>query len=405
MSSAPKRRFGGWLPPGKRPRFPNSAEKKVSSKDLRKIRRQFRKKKESKKGEGIKALKQELEAIRKAKLIGQSAMENNQTSNIYVGNIPLDKTEDDLLEVFQCYGAVTSVKIMYPRNEQERARGTLHGFVNFQRRDDAEKVMTQLKNQPLWGVKLRLDWSNRAGRPSNNSNNNYHSQQNNNNFQAAANSYNKPVFHVTQYKYRDRERDNYRQYPNQYRSQHNKFKQHYRREMPPGWNNREVVIPQGHPKAYIKFPKDKTKQSLIDCLAEFVVKYGMKFEHVVICKEREYNTGHFNFLFHVDTPDHLFYRWRLWSLLQEDTLMDWSTQPFQMLQGGPFWIPPAKPKKLTSRFSPRTSPKSYKKEKRKMVPKKELKETERDFFYTKFKKIKTYKKINTFCFVFLYATC
>jgi hypothetical protein len=42
------------------------------------------------------------------------------------------------MEVFEKYGAINSVKIMWPRTDEERLRGRNCGFVSYKRRSDAE---------------------------------------------------------------------------------------------------------------------------------------------------------------------------------------------------------------------------------------------------------------------------
>eukprot|EP01127_Copromyxa_protea_P000440 TRINITY_DN1035_c0_g2_i5.p1 TRINITY_DN1035_c0_g2~~TRINITY_DN1035_c0_g2_i5.p1 ORF type:complete len:403 (+),score=97.96 TRINITY_DN1035_c0_g2_i5:428-1636(+) len=39
----------------------------------------------------------------------------------------------------------------------------------------------------------------------------------------------------------------------------------------------------------------------------------------------------------------MYYRWRVFSLLNGDTLRRWKQEPFQMFEGGPFWVPPVPP--------------------------------------------------------------
>jgi U2-associated protein SR140 len=48
-------------------------------------------------------------------------------------------------------------------------------------------------------------------------------------------------------------------------------------------------------------------------------------------------------LFQNGTNDNLYYRWRVYSLLQGDTLEAWRTTPFMMFVGGPLWVPPPVP--------------------------------------------------------------
>ena len=39
----------------------------------------------------------------------------------------------------------------------------------------------------------------------------------------------------------------------------------------------------------------------------------------------------------------MYYRWKLYSLMQGDTVTRWRTEPFKMVQGGPVWVPPLMP--------------------------------------------------------------
>jgi RNA recognition motif-containing protein len=53
------------------------------------------------------------------------------------------------MELFGRYGEINSVKVMWPRTEEEKARKRNCGFVSFKRRADAEDalVMWQSKNE------------------------------------------------------------------------------------------------------------------------------------------------------------------------------------------------------------------------------------------------------------------
>ena len=81
------------------------------------------------------------------------------------------------------------------------------------------------------------------------------------------------------------------------------------------------------------------RRSLIDTTASFVVRCGRPFEEAVALRERE--NPHFAFLRRpYTTAEHLYYRWRLYSLSQGDTLAHWRTRPFQLFLGGAVWLPP-----------------------------------------------------------------
>lgn len=103
------------------------------------------------------------------------------------------------------------------------------------------------------------------------------------------------------------------------------------------------TIPSGAP--VIQVP-DHTSISLsqlvlLDLVATAVSKGGPTVEEEIA--RREENNPHFEFLQTAwDDERMLYYRWRLYSLLQGDTLMQWRTGPFQMEKGSCalVWIPP-----------------------------------------------------------------
>lgn len=88
------------------------------------------------------------------------------TTNLYVGNLAPSTTgtkvsgyhkcsyaviivnfwyiipaEEHLIELFGKYGDINSVKVMWPRTEEEKARKRNCGFVSFMRRRDAEDAL------------------------------------------------------------------------------------------------------------------------------------------------------------------------------------------------------------------------------------------------------------------------
>jgi U2-associated protein SR140 len=63
------------------------------------------------------------------------------TTNLYVGNLAPSVTEELLNEIFGRFGAINSVKVMWPRSEEERARKRNCGFVSFKSRVDAEDAL------------------------------------------------------------------------------------------------------------------------------------------------------------------------------------------------------------------------------------------------------------------------
>ncbi|KAG3243538.1 hypothetical protein PI124_g11648 [Phytophthora idaei] len=74
-----------------------------------------------------------------------------ETTNLYVGNLAPTVTEEVLQAKFGRYGEVYSVKIMWPRSEEERVRRRNCGFVSFYERRDADDARINLDNKELEG--------------------------------------------------------------------------------------------------------------------------------------------------------------------------------------------------------------------------------------------------------------
>lgn len=66
--------------------------------------------------------------------------------------------EEHLSRIFGRYGSILSVKIMWPRNDDERARGRNTGFVSFVKRRDAERALAELKDSVVDGHIVQMGW-------------------------------------------------------------------------------------------------------------------------------------------------------------------------------------------------------------------------------------------------------
>ena len=77
----------------------------------------------------------------------RGADDDPDTTNLYVGNLSPQVSEEELFNHFGKFGAIQSVKIMWPRTEEEHARGRLCGFVAFVERADAAKLSEPSRGQ------------------------------------------------------------------------------------------------------------------------------------------------------------------------------------------------------------------------------------------------------------------
>ena len=74
--------------------------------------------------------------------------------NIYVGNLPYDTTGDDLVELFQTYGAVTSAQVIIDKFSG-RSRG--FGFVEMAQDDESDAAVEALNGTPYGGRPLTVN--------------------------------------------------------------------------------------------------------------------------------------------------------------------------------------------------------------------------------------------------------
>ncbi|XP_023226144.1 U2 snRNP-associated SURP motif-containing protein-like [Centruroides sculpturatus] len=88
----------------------------------------------------------------------------------------------------------------------------------------------------------------------------------------------------------------------------------------------------------VVIPTERSLLCLIHRMIEFVVREGPMFEAMIM--NREINNPMFRFLFDNQSPAHVYYRWRLFSILQGDHPSKWRTEEFRMFKNGSIWKPP-----------------------------------------------------------------
>lgn len=78
------------------------------------------------------------------------------TTNLYVGNVNPTINENDLCDIFGRFGPLASIKIMWPRTDEERARNRNSGFVAYMSRVDAERAMKALNGLEIRNYEMKL---------------------------------------------------------------------------------------------------------------------------------------------------------------------------------------------------------------------------------------------------------
>ncbi|KAF9977267.1 U2 snRNP-associated SURP domain-containing protein [Actinomortierella ambigua] len=211
------------------------------------------------------------------------------TTNLYIGNINPTVNEEQLCMEFAKYGPIASIKIMWPRTQEEIDRNRNCGFVSFMERQDAAQALKEMDGIELCGYVMKLGWGKAVPLPA------------------------VPFY----------QRKDYKAPP-----------------MAKRVVSKKAVPPASH-DIVVEKPSDPAMVIRIHKVIERVLVVGPEFEQALI--DRESSNPLFRFLVDYKSPEHYYYRWKLFSMAQGDTVSRWRTEPFRMVEGGPKWFPPIMP--------------------------------------------------------------
>lgn len=254
-----------------------------------------------------------------SKLLGAGSHDTGDpnTTNIYLGNLNPKLTEDQLCEVFGRYGPLASVKIMWPRTDEERIRNRNCGFVAFMCRKDGERAIKAINGRPVLDFDMRLGWGKSVPIPANPI---Y--------IPPALRELTVPPplsglpFNAQVIDEKDKE----------FLKQYGDPKRLFREDRAAF----EDILSRAVVKVVI--PTERPILATIHRVVEFVIREGPMFEALLMA--REVGNPLFAFLFDNQSPNHVYYRWRLFSILQGDHPSRWSLEEFRMFEGGSLWKPP-----------------------------------------------------------------
>ncbi|ENN80269.1 hypothetical protein YQE_03263, partial [Dendroctonus ponderosae] len=210
------------------------------------------------------------------------------------------------MEIFGRYGPLASIKIMWPRSDEEKARGRNCGFVAYMARKDGERALRNLNGKDVFGYEMKLGWGKAVIIPPHP-------------------IYIPPVLMEVS------------QPPPPSGLPFNAQPSSEDRDiLPKSDEELEAILRRAIVKVVI--PNDKNLIMLIHRMVEFVVREGPMFEAMIM--NRELHNPQFRFLFENQSPAHIYYRWKVFSVLHGDAQKDWKTKEFRMFQGGSIWRPP-----------------------------------------------------------------
>ncbi|CAD6186332.1 unnamed protein product [Caenorhabditis auriculariae] len=257
------------------------------------------------------------------------------TTNIYISHLPHEVTKEDLLLSFGSFGPLASVKVLYPRNEEEELRPFICAFVAYMHRSDFERVMAELPNLIIRGEPIRVAFGKIVPIP-------------------------KLPFYVPPVLLKRVCPDPFTGLPFNARplavdalaflKKHGSFPR--LAEMPsqgdPMFLDYQKMIRNATVRVAI--PTDKKVLRLINRMAAYVVNDGPIFEHMIMA--REFGNPLFKFLFEYNHPSHAYYRWRIFSLMHGDSVKAWRRQKFRMVDDGSWWEPPRPSAELQGAMPP-----------------------------------------------------
>ncbi len=76
---------------------------------------------------------------------------------IYIGNIPYNMKEQNLIDVFKEFGSVESAKVIIDKKTR-RSKG--YGFVEMQNSSDEENAIEALNGKEIGGRKVKVNLAN-----------------------------------------------------------------------------------------------------------------------------------------------------------------------------------------------------------------------------------------------------
>ncbi|XP_029956603.1 U2 snRNP-associated SURP motif-containing protein isoform X2 [Salarias fasciatus] len=285
----------------------------------------FKRKAEEKKKSNLELFKEELKLIQEEREERHKRKRNDPSggagfvfyddptvptsTNLYISCISPKMNEEMLCKEFCRYGPLASVKIMWPRTDEERCRTSNRAFVAFMTRKDAERALAALDGKVIMGFEMKLGWGKPARIPP------------------------QPLYTPVGLRttppppsglpFNAQPRDRFR----------NDFTK------PLGLSKTEFDKTLSEAVVKVVIPTERNLLCLIHRMIEFVVREGPVFEAMIMSKEK--NNPDYRFLFENKSQHHVYYRWKLFSILQGESPTEWRTSDFRMFRGGSVWRPPS----------------------------------------------------------------
>ncbi|QSL66973.1 hypothetical protein MERGE_001360 [Pneumocystis wakefieldiae] len=229
------------------------------------------------------------------------SFDSSHPRSLHLTSLPPSSTQQSLSTLLLPYGKITSINILPSKSTDDQFKKGVSAFVTFEDPKNAEKAKSNIDGTYLGeGWRLKVVWGKELK-----------------SFTYVDNHKTKLPFDAKQ------------------------GIVSFNRAPPPGGiingrfnplsmlNRIEVVVSK---------PKDLKLLRRIHRVIEKIVEHGVEFEAFLM--KREHDNPDYEFLFDSTTSEHVYYRWKLFSLLNGDFPYKWSKEPFQMFTNEAWWIPP-----------------------------------------------------------------
>ncbi|UKJ89926.2 hypothetical protein MACJ_003180 [Theileria orientalis] len=231
------------------------------------------------------------------------------STNIFIGNLAANVTEEILMNHFSKYGQITGIRIMPVKNESS-VRPTTSAFLSYVTHEQADNAKNGMDGKEILKIPCKIGWAKNILRPTIA-------------LQGAQPEMGFP---------------------------HQSVFNSVNTQLP-------IVDPnvQNLPLFQVFVPLPNHKRKIIDLMSKYVSEAGRGFEQMIM--ENEAPNGLFSFLYEKYTPESVYYRWRVYSLMQGDTMSSWSIMPFKITKMGKVYCPPQTQNKNASQsgYVPLTS--------------------------------------------------
>ncbi|VDM98121.1 unnamed protein product, partial [Thelazia callipaeda] len=243
------------------------------------------------------------------------------TTNIYLSNLSLEIKIEDLYNTFGTFGPLASAKILYPR-EEDRKREHLCGFIAFMARKDTERAIQGMQGKFIKGSEVRMSLAKPVNIPP------------------------QPIY-VPPALLEFAMPDPPTGLPFNAKPRKCDLDALLKKCQLPrlggtlpeaGHGLEEYQKMLRNAVVRVVVPTERSLLMLIHRTIEFLVREGPLFEAMLMGRER--HNPVYRFLFDNHHPAHVYYRWKLYSILQGETPQSWRLQKFRMFDEGSWWQPP-----------------------------------------------------------------